>query len=131
MLVSHRAATPIRGTGSTTAPWPGLRMIRGQGPAVVRSHVPQRSQTVGVTVYGQRAWGPRPSKRAQVTSHRRSLRPLSERESRRLGKMRVVVTEGERGLQGAHPVVVDALAVHQFEPQIAQARYARCLSLEW
>jgi len=33
--------------------------------------------------------------------------------------------EGERGLQGAHPVVVDGLAVHELNPPIAQTRHSR------
>ena len=49
----------------------------------------------------------------------------SEREPRRRNKLRVVLLEGARGLQGADPVVVDALAMHELEPQIAQARRSR------
>jgi hypothetical protein len=40
----------------------------------------------------------------------------SQRESGRISKHRVVLLERARGRQGADPVVVDALAVHELEP---------------
>ena len=39
-----------------------------------------------------------------------------------MSKLRVVLLERARGRQGTDPVVVDALAVHELEPEIAQAR---------
>jgi hypothetical protein len=41
---------------------------------------------------------------------------ISQRESGRISKLRVLLLERARGRQGADPVVVDALAAHELEP---------------
>src|SRR5262245_42903289 len=53
-----------------------------------------------------------------------------ERESWRIGEIRVLALKSPSGVKGSDPVVINALAVEHFDTQVAQARQARNVSSE-